>query len=112
MFEISPEYLKLVPFRVHEQFAEVTAYQVKQKATLACSGRFAAFSSLILSCRYMKTTIGVGIGLQAVAMLLGILICLVMVVLRSYQELSVSMLMMYNFIFTAVLMVFQLIRKN
>lgn len=112
LFEISPEYLKLIQFRVHEQFAEVTAYQMKQKATLACSGRFAALASLILSCRYMKTTIGIGITLQAVAMLLGVLISLVMVVTGCVQELSVSMLMMYNFIFTAILVVFQLVRKN
>ncbi len=112
LFEISPEYLKLIQFRVHEQFAEVTAYQMKQKATLACSGRFAALASLVLSCRYMKTTIGVGITLQAVSMLLGVLISLVMVVTGCVQELSVSMLMMYNFIFTAILVVFQLVRKN
>ncbi len=112
LFEISPEYLKLIQFRVHEQFAEVTEYQMKQKATLACSGRFAALASLILSCRYMKTTIGAGIALQAVAMMLGVLISLVMVVTGSVQELSVSMLMMYNFVFTAILVVFQLLRKN
>lgn len=112
LFEISPEYLKLIPFRVHEQFAETTSYQLKHRATLACSGRFAAFTSLILSCRHMKTTIGFGIGLQAVSMLLGILICLAMVAIGSYQELSVSMEVMYNFIFTAVLIVFQIFRKN
>ncbi|MBD5138515.1 MAG: hypothetical protein HDT24_04305 [Ruminococcus sp.] len=112
LFEVSPEYLKLIPFRVHEQFAETTSYQLRHKATLACSGRFAAFTSLILSCRHMKTTIGFGIGLQAVAMLLGILICLAMVVIGSYQEISVSMEILYNFIFTAVLVVFQLFRRN
>ncbi len=112
LFEISPEYLKLIQFRVHEQFAEVTAYQMKQKSTLACSGRFAALASLILSCRYMKTTINIGITLQAVSMLLGILISLVMVVTGCVQELSVSMLMMYNFVFTAILVILQLIRKT
>ncbi|MDE6599869.1 MAG: hypothetical protein K2K34_07320, partial [Oscillospiraceae bacterium] len=112
LFEVSPEYLKLIPFRVHEQFAETTSYQLRHRATLACSGRFAAFTSLILSCRHMKTTIGFGIGLQAVAMLLGILICLAMVVIGSYQEISVSMEILYNFIFTAVLVVFQLFRRN
>lgn len=112
LFEVSPEYLKLIPFRVHEQFAETTSYQLRHRATLACSGRFAAFTSLILSCRHMKTTIGFGIGLQAVSMLLGILICLAMVVIGSYQEISVSMEILYNFIFTAVLVVFQLFRRN
>lgn len=112
LFEISPEYLKLIPFRVHEQFNEVTSYQVNQRASLACSGKFSAFASLILSCRHMKGTINVGIGIQAVSMLLGIIICLVMVILSSFQELSVSMFLAYNFIFTAVLVIFQLLRKN
>ncbi|MCM1329690.1 MAG: hypothetical protein NC253_09655 [Ruminococcus sp.] len=112
LFEISPEYLKLIPFRVHEQFNEVTSYQVNQRATLACSGKFSAFASLVLSCKHMKGTINVGIGLQAVSMLLGIIICLVMVILNSFQELSVSMFLAYNFIFTAVLVFFQLLRKN
>lgn len=112
LFEISPEYLKLIPFRVHAKFSEVTEYQMKQRATLACSGKFSALSSLILSCKHMKTTIGVGIGIQAVAMILGILICLAMVVLNGFKELSVSMVLTYNFIFTAVLTVFQLLRRN
>ena len=68
LFEISPEYLKLIPFRVHEQFNEVTSYQVNQRASLACSGKFSAFASLILSCKHMKGTINVGIGLKAVCM--------------------------------------------
>lgn len=112
LFEVSPEHLKLIPFRVHEQFNEVTEYQIKQKASLACSGRFAAFSSLILSCKRMKVTIGAGIGIQAVSMLLGILICMAMVVLNCFQELSVSMALTYNFIFTAALMLFQILRRN
>ncbi len=112
LFEISPEYLKLVPFRVHEQFAEVTAYQQRQRASLACSGRFSAFASLILSCRRIKTTIGVGIGLQAVSILLGILICLAMSVIGSFEELSASMEVLYSFIFAAVLIIFQMFRKN
>ncbi len=111
-FDVSPEYLKLVPFRVHEQFREITEYQVEQKATLACSGKFSAAASLILSCIHMRGTIAMGIGLQAVSMLLGVLICLVMVVLNSFQELSASMIMTYNIIFTMVLVIFQFIRKN
>ncbi len=112
LFDISPEYLKLIPFRVHEQFSEVTAYQVEQKASLACSGKFSAASSLILSCIRMKGTIGIGIGIHAVSILLGILICLVMVILNSFQELSASMAITYNFVFTVVLILFQMLRKN
>lgn len=112
LFDISPEYIKLLPFRMQNDFEETVAYQPRAKATLACSGRFAAFASLILSCRSIKGTVSVGIAIEAVAVLLGILICLAMVILRSFSELTALMTIIYNLVFTAILLVFQLFRRN
>ena len=112
LFDISPEFFKLIPFRLHPDFEEVTSYQPKQKATLACTGQFAALSSLILSCRSLRGTISAGIAIEAVSMLLGILICIALVILRSFSELTVTMTITYNLVFTAILLVFQLFRKN
>ncbi len=111
MFDISPELFKLIPFRIHPEFESVTSYQPRQKATLACSGRFSVFSSLVLSCKRIKSTIGVGLGLQALSMILGVLICVAMVVLKSYDGLSVSMITGYCGIFTVALLVYQGFRK-
>lgn len=112
LFDVSPEYFRLVPFRMHKDFDEVTGYQPKQSALLACSGRFAAFSSLILSCRSIRGTVTAGIGIQAVSILLGILICLAMVILRSFGEITSAMIITYNLIFTAILVLFQMFRRN
>ncbi len=112
LFDISPEYFKLLPFRLHPDFAEVTSYQPRQKASLACSGQFAAFTSLILSCRSVRGTISAGIAIESVSILLGILICIAMVVLKSFSELTVTMAVIYNLIFTAALLIFQMFRKN
>lgn len=112
LFDISPEFFKLIPFRLHPDFEEVTSYQPKQKATLACTGQFAALLSLILSCRSLRGTISAGIAIEAVSMLLGILICIALVILRSFSELTVTMTITYNLVFTAILLVFQLFRKN
>lgn len=112
LFDISPEYIKLLPFRMQNDFEETVAYQPRAKATLACSGRFAAFASLILSCRSIKGTVSVGIAIEAVAVLLGILICLAMVILKSFSELTALMTIIYNLVFTAILLVFQLFRRN
>ncbi|MGN0691335.1 MAG: hypothetical protein ACI4K7_03190, partial [Oscillospiraceae bacterium] len=46
MFDISPDTLKILPFREHSNYEQVTSYTPKQSATLACSGRFASFASL------------------------------------------------------------------
>ena len=112
LFDISPEYIKLLPFRMQNEFDETVAYQPRTKTTLACSGRFAAFVSLISSCRSMKGTISVGIAMEAVAVLLGILICLAMVILKSFSELTVIVTMIYNLAFTAILLIFQMFRRN
>ncbi|MBQ2823042.1 MAG: hypothetical protein IJF18_00505 [Oscillospiraceae bacterium] len=112
LFDISPEFFKLLPFRSHKDFDEVVTYQPKQHATVACTGNFAALSSLVLSCRNLRGTISTGIAIEAVAILLGILICLAMVILKSFGEITVTMTITYNLIFTAVLLVFQFFRKN
>ena len=112
LFDVSPEYFKLIYFRNHTDFEDMVSYRQKQSATLACSGQFAALASLVLSCKHMKGTILVGIAIEAIAILLGILICLAMVVLKSFSELTVTMVIIYNLIFTAILVLFQLLRKN
>lgn len=112
MFDISPEIFKLIPFRLHQSFEDIVSYQPRQKATLACSGRFSVLSSLILSCKRIRGTISAGIGLQAVSMLLGILICLVMVIFKSFSELSVSMIASFCAFFTLALIALQSVRKS
>lgn len=111
MFDVSPEMFKLIPFRNHETFEEVTSYQPTQSATLACTGRFAAFSALILGAKRLRTTINAGICIQAVSILLGIIITAALVIFRAFGELSVSVIIAYNLIFTFVLVAFQSFRK-
>ncbi len=112
LFDISPEFFKLLPFRNHSDFEEVTSYQPKQHATVACTGSFAALSSLVLSCKNLRGTVSTGIAIEAVSILLGILICLAMVILKSFGEITVTMAITYNLVFTAVLVVFQFFRRS
>ncbi|MCD7730952.1 MAG: hypothetical protein LUI05_05590 [Oscillospiraceae bacterium] len=112
LFDVSPEFFKLLPFRVHDDYEEAVSYCPKQKAYLACSGKFAAFASLISSCRNLRGTISTGIAIEAVSILLGILICIAMVLLKSFSELNAAVTVVYNLIFAAVLVLFQTFRKN
>lgn len=112
LFDVSPEYFKLLPFRLHGEYEETAEYKPKQKALLACSGKFAAFASLISSCRNLRGTVSTGIAIEAVSVLLGILICIAMVLLKSFSELSVTTAVIYNLVFAAVLVLFQTFRKN
>lgn len=111
LYEVSSEYFKLLPFRLYEKYEETVAYDPKVRASAACSGRFAAFSSIICGCKNLRGTISTGIALEAVSILLGIMICFAMVLLKCFGELSVTMTCAYNLCFAAVFVIFQTFRK-
>lgn len=111
LYEVSSEYFKLLPFRLYEKYEETVAYDPKIRASAACSGKFAALSSIICGCKNLRGTISTGIALEAVSILLGIMICFAMVLLKCFGELSVTMTCAYNLCFAAVFVIFQTFRK-
>ncbi|MGN0696452.1 MAG: hypothetical protein ACI4J5_06785, partial [Oscillospiraceae bacterium] len=111
MFDISPDTLKILPFREHSNYEQVTSYTPKQSATLACSGRFASFASLILSTKRIRSTVSIGIAIQAISILLGILLSALLVIFKAYTDLSTLMILVYNLIFTAIYMLVNLFKK-
>ncbi|MGN1090186.1 MAG: hypothetical protein ACI4Q6_07270 [Huintestinicola sp.] len=111
LFGVSPSMFRLIPFRQHPDYEKTTDYIASRPATLACSGRFAAFAQLILSAGRLRSTISVGIILQAAAMLLGILLTLTMVLLNSMSELSVTSVLAFNLAFVLIYIIFQQFKK-
>ncbi|MCI7766527.1 MAG: hypothetical protein MSJ26_00895 [Oscillospiraceae bacterium] len=111
MFEVTPLLFKLIPFRLHPDYEKSTEYSAKRPATLVCSGRFASFAQLILGANRLRGTISAGIAIQAAEILLGILLTLAMVLLRSMAELTVTNILLYNFVFVCLYFVFQAFRK-
>ncbi len=111
MFEVTPALFKLIPFRLHPDFEKTTEYAARRPATLACSGRFASFAQLILGANRLRGTISAGIAMQAAEILLGILLTLALVLLRSMAELTVTNILLYNFVFVLLYFLFQAFRK-
>lgn len=111
MFDVSPSMFRLIPFRLHSDFEKTTEYCPKRPATLACSGSFASFAQLILGAGRLRGTISIGIAMQAAAILLGILLTLTMVLLRSMQELTVTNVLLYNLAFALIYALFQRFKK-
>lgn len=112
LYGVSSEYFKLLPFRLYEKYEETVSYEPKVKAMAACSGKFAALSSIICGCKNLRGTITTGIALEAVSVLLGIMICFAMVLLKCFGELSATMTCAYNLCFALVFAVFQTFRKT
>lgn len=111
LFDVSPSMFKLIPFRLHPDYEQVTEYTANRSATLACSGRFASFAQLVMSANRLRGTISTGIAMQAAEILLGILLTLTLVLLHSMGQLTVTTILLYNFAFVALYYIFQVFRK-
>lgn len=112
LFDISPDMLKLLPFRLHQDYEEETSYVPRQSASLACSGRFPSFASLIIGTKRIRKTANIGISIQAASAILGILVALIMTVLSSFDQLSASLVLAYNLAWAAITVMLQGIRKS
>lgn len=111
MFNVSPEMFKLIPFRLHPAYQEMTRYEPKVSATMACSDRFASASALILGAKKIHRSSLAGICIQAVAMLLGVVLVILMVCMKQFGDLSVSSAILYNLAFVLITLLSQLLNK-
>ncbi len=111
IFGVTPSLFKLLPFRMHSRYEKTTEYTVKRNATLACTGKFTAYSGLIVSTNKMRGTISAGMILMAAQILLGILLSLTMALLGALEELTVTVALVYNIAFFGAYCLIQLFKR-
>lgn len=112
LFDTSPSLFKLIPSRYHEDFGRSVDYTQRSDARLACTGNFGSFTELILSTRRLRSTISIGTAMQVAQILLGILLLLALVLLNSLTQLTVTKVLILNFLFAAIYTVLAIIRKK
>ena len=112
LYDISPEMLKLLPFRLHQSYEEETSYVPRQSASLACLGRFPSFASLIIGTKRIRKTANIGIAIQAASIVLGLILSIVLTVLSSFNQLSTSIVLAYNLTWTLITLILQGFRKT
>jgi Cu+-exporting ATPase len=111
MFDISPDMLKIIPFRLHKTFDEITSYTPKQSTTLACAGRFASFASLIIAAKKLRKNAAVGICVQAACAIAGLLIALALTAFSTFNQLTGSIALAYNLAWAALTVLLQAFKR-
>ena len=112
MFDISPEIIKLIPFRLHESYEAETCYTQRVPSPVVCNGRFASFASLLIAAKRLRVTIGIGIAILATSILLGVLLALVLTISKSLKDMTPTLLLGINAAFLAVSVLVQSLRRN
>ena len=111
LFDVSPDSLKLLPFRFHSEYEEQTGFVPKASASMLCSGHFPSFALLISGAKKLQFITNLGMTVQLAAALLGLLIALVMMLIGSFSMLSATMVILYNLILSLVSLGVQYFKK-
>lgn len=111
MFGVSPEMFKLIPFRLHPAYEELTEYQPKTSTAMVCSDSFAAMTSVVMGAKKLRRSVTLGLCIQATAMLLGLVLVITLICMKEFGTLSVSNTIMYNLIFLIITLISQLFNK-
>ncbi len=111
LFDVSPDSLKLLPFRYHDEYEEQTGFIPKASASMLCSGHFPSFAMLISGAKKLHFITNLGMTILLASVLLGLIIALVMLLVGSFSSLSASVVVLYNLIWCAVIIGIQYFKK-
>ena len=111
LFDISPDSLKFLPFRYHNEYEDQTGFIPKASASMLCSGHFPSFAMLISGAKKLQFITNLGMTVQLAAALLGLLIALVMMLVGSFSSLSATVVILYNLLLSLLSLGVQYFRK-
>lgn len=111
LFEIEQDSLKILPFRNHNDYEKQTEYTPRLSSSLLCSGKFSTFAMLLTGTKRIQKTSALGLTIQMTATILGFIICAVYAVLASLGELSCTLAVLYNVIWTLLICSAQSIKR-
>lgn len=82
LLEIPHESLKIIPVKMHEDYAAETAPVEQMSASMASTGGFCSVAQLIVGTKVLRSAAVIGVFVQAVSILLGLGIVMMEAVLR------------------------------
>ncbi|MDE6519987.1 MAG: hypothetical protein K2K91_05930 [Ruminococcus sp.] len=103
---ISQDLIKILPKRLHNDFNEETKKTVRMSASMACTGRFTSMVQLILGIKVIHTSAITGLIVQTASILLGLGLSVMLILSKAFEfdyiYMSVTAMIIYNLICTAV----------
>ena len=102
LFGISPDSIKLLPFRYHKDYEKETEYSPRISSPMICSGHFPSFAMLIIGAKRLKYTANLGTAVQFGMSVLGGTLSLIMMIAGAFSQISPSVAICYNLIFLLI----------
>ncbi|MBQ8108412.1 MAG: hypothetical protein IJ129_06680, partial [Ruminococcus sp.] len=111
IFGLESGSIKLLPFRYHKEYQKETDYQPKVSSSMLCGGHFPSFAMLIIGVKRIKSAAQLGLAMQVGSIALGALICIASVMIGSFSQITPTLVVAYNIVFSLISLVTLSIRK-
>ncbi len=111
LFDVFPEHFRLLPFRFHKNFDEVTTFEAKIDTSLICSGRFQSFAQAVVSAKRIYKSSRIGIGFVLASGVIGAVISLLVSLFSSFSALTCFGIIAYHIICSFLIFAIQSFRK-
>lgn len=102
MFAIPEDSIKVLPARLEPDYLAETAPLESAKPSMLCAGRLAGFVQTLVGAKKIRAAATVGLILQIVTAVLGLLYVLIFVLLNAYEDVNGGILLIYQAICSLV----------
>lgn len=111
IFGVPEEMLKIIPEKMHREFEEQVSPVSKQSASMACENDFPTMSDLLISAKRIRKTAVAGLVLQSASAILGIVLAIVFIMLKSFDQATASSVLIYNLLWAIISLIIAYGRK-
>lgn len=117
-FNIGEEWIKIIPFELHDSFDENTGFTASGNAAVTCNGTLGSVAGAVQSSKAICAKAAVGNFIQAAGVIIGIIIALIFMLtskeeqLRQFNIFGLFNILLYNTVFGALALGLPFFRRS
>jgi Cu+-exporting ATPase len=111
LYALPEDMVKIIPENIHDIFDEETKETEKISASVVCSGKLSSVVKLLIGVRRIRQSAYIGVSLQLVSSILGLLIGVIYIVMGAFPNITASLLFIYQLLFTVITIFIAKLRK-
>ncbi|MGN0660866.1 MAG: hypothetical protein ACI4JX_04025 [Oscillospiraceae bacterium] len=107
LFEISPNIIKIMPFRLHEKYNEISSYTARASGAVASNGTLSSFCASLVACRKIRGCVNFFSAVHIASMVLGIGIVAFFAFLTGLSYFLPAQMIIYNLCWAVIICVLE-----
>ncbi len=111
MFDINPGTVHLLPSGCDSDYEQITEPCEEASASMFCSGHLPTFSMMLIAAKRVKASANIGVAVQYGQFILGVVLCVIMMVMGSFSQITPTIVIIYNLAFLLITWLMQAMKR-